>query len=63
MSMLLFFGISAGIAFALFFGNFLYKISNNNMVVPNAVNVLLGLFVFLPLAAFVIPEDGRLELL
>ena len=26
MSMLLFFGISAGIAFALFFGNFLYKI-------------------------------------
>lgn len=62
MNVLLFFGISLGIGFSLFFGNYLYKVSGNNMIVPNTVFVFLGLFLFLPLAIKVIPDDKASEL-
>lgn len=60
--MLTMYGITGGIALALFFGNFLYKISNFNILVPCLTNVVLTLILFLPLALKHIPDDRAEEI-
>lgn len=57
MGVLNMYGITLGIGLALFFGNFLYKISGNNMLIPSITFVVLTLILFFPLALKVIPDD------
>lgn len=51
-------GINTGIVAAVFFGNYLYQISGQNMIIPLLLFVAIDLFIYLPLALWVIPKDG-----
>lgn len=62
MGVLSMYGITIGIAFALFFGNYLYKLSGNNMLTPSLSFVILTLLLFLPLALKYIPDDKAEEI-
>lgn len=60
--MLVMYGITGGIAIALFFGNFLYKTSGFNLLVPSLTFVTISLVLFLPLALKYIPDDKAEEI-
>ncbi len=62
MGVLNMYGITIGIGFSLFFGNFLYKVSGNNMITPHIVFIVMTLLLQLPLAIKVIPDDRKLEI-
>ena len=62
MILLIMYGITIGFTLALFFSNFLYKISNNNMLVPCVSFVSITLVLFLPLALKCIPDDKAQEI-
>ena len=50
-------GINSGLITAVFFGNFLYQISGQNMITPLLLFVAIDLLIYLPLALWVIPRD------
>ena len=52
-------GINVGMIIAVFFGNFLYQLTSQNMLTPILIFVGVDLFIYLPLAIWVIPKDDE----
>ena len=62
MSIFLMMGINVGMIIAVFFGNFLYQLTAQNMTTPILIFVGVDLGLYLPLALWVIPRDSASHL-
>ena len=62
LSLYLMIGINVGNVVAVFFGNYLYQISSNNMFIPVLVFATLDVLLFLPCSLKFIPPDSATKI-